>query len=119
MIAFVLKMFVHFPSILFVFSLNDRSVKSLVQKNRSFKKSFFKKIVHSKTVLSIKKLVFLSLSEKLVRLVNKLLFYKICLVKNDSFLLNERVFVSELHKKCSSLTKTSPSLQDYPQRMII
>ena len=52
-ILFVLKIIVHFPSISFVFSLNDRSVKSFVQCNRSL----------SKIVRSVKKNCFFCCSK--------------------------------------------------------
>ena len=56
-INFVLKVCVHFPFISFVFSLNDRLVKSFVHYNRSFSKNNdnFSKICSKKIVCSRKK----------------------------------------------------------------
>ena len=49
-ISFLFKIIVHFPSVSFDFSLNDRSVKSLVQE-----KTIFSKICLEKSVLISKK----------------------------------------------------------------
>ena len=64
-ISFVLKIIVHFSSILFVFSVNDRLVKSIIQKNcllikivRSVKKlSFFQKYVPKKSFVQLKTII--------------------------------------------------------------
>ena len=56
-INFVLKVCVHFPFISFVFSLNDRLVKSFVHYNRSFSKNndnFFKNLFQENCLLEKK-----------------------------------------------------------------